>query len=306
MSDSPVVLLTPEQAAEALGIGRWKLYDLLRQGRLRSMRIGSCRRISTEALREFVEDRERAEHGCPDLGVGMSRGYGSVYRKGSGWEASAYIEGRRRSVRGRTMREARDKLRAMQERARAGEPITDARLSVAEYLEYWLAVVESTVRPRTFVRYRELVRIHAVPIIGHIRLAELKPMHLQQLYAKRLQAGSSPSTGHHLHAVLHRAPAMGERWEQVNRNVARLVTPPRVPPAEDRAPDPRLIFRPQSPDAVIPSNTIVPINPAATAPFEGWSPVEATGWVRRSTAKLDPGPSAGPESPAAPAPNGNT
>jgi excisionase family DNA binding protein len=65
MSDSPVVLLTPEQAAEALGIGRWKLYDLLRQGRLRSMRIGSCRRISTEALREFVEDGERAEHGLP-------------------------------------------------------------------------------------------------------------------------------------------------------------------------------------------------------------------------------------------------
>ncbi len=35
---SMVVLLTPEQAAEALGIGRWKLYDLLRQGRLRSLR----------------------------------------------------------------------------------------------------------------------------------------------------------------------------------------------------------------------------------------------------------------------------
>jgi hypothetical protein len=49
----------------------------------------------------------------------MSRRYGdgSVYRKGSGWEASAYIDGRRRSVRGRTMREARDRLRAMQERA---------------------------------------------------------------------------------------------------------------------------------------------------------------------------------------------
>jgi len=46
MPDERVVLLTPEQAAEALGIGRWKLYDLLRQGRLRSLRIGSCRRSS--------------------------------------------------------------------------------------------------------------------------------------------------------------------------------------------------------------------------------------------------------------------
>jgi len=52
----------------------------------------------------------------------MSRGYGegSVYRKGAGWEASGYINGRRRSVRGRTMREARDKLRTMQQRAAAG------------------------------------------------------------------------------------------------------------------------------------------------------------------------------------------
>lgn len=56
--ESPVVLLTPEEAADALGIGRWKLYDLLRRGRLRSVRIGSCRRISTEALRAFVAELE--------------------------------------------------------------------------------------------------------------------------------------------------------------------------------------------------------------------------------------------------------
>ena len=161
----------------------------------------------------------------------MSRRYGegSVYRKGSGWEASAYVNGRRRSVRGRTMREARDRLRAMQDRASAGEPLLDERLTVAEYLEYWLSVTESTVRPSTHVRYAQYVRRHAVPVIGHLGLVELKPMHLQQLYAKRLQAGSSPSTVHHLHACLHRALAMAERWEQVDRNVARLVTPPRVP-----------------------------------------------------------------------------
>ena len=58
LRNSPVVLLTPEQAAEALGIGRWKLYDLLRQGRLRSIRIGSCRRISTDALLVFVAELE--------------------------------------------------------------------------------------------------------------------------------------------------------------------------------------------------------------------------------------------------------
>lgn len=155
-------------------------------------------------------------------------GEGSVYRKGNGWEAAAYIGGRRRSARGRTMREARDKLRALQQRRSSAVPIVDERLTVAAYLEYWLSVIASTVRPNTHVRYCEYVRVHAVPVIGHLRLIELKPMHLQQLYAHRLEAGSAPSTVHHLHAVLHRALAMAERWEQTDRNVARLVTPPRV------------------------------------------------------------------------------
>jgi integrase len=107
----------------------------------------------------------------------MSRGYGdgTVYRKGTGWEASGYINGRRRSVRGRTMREARDKLRAMQQRAAAGEPVTDTRLTVGDYLEYWLSVTESTVRSSTHKRYAEYVRVHAVPVIGDLRLVDLKP-----------------------------------------------------------------------------------------------------------------------------------
>lgn len=126
------------------------------------------------------------------------------------------------------MREARDRLRALQERAAAGVPVVDERLTVRDFLEYWLTVTESTVRPSTLRRYREFVRVHAVPRLGHLRLIDLKPMHLQQLYAERLHAGLSPTTVHHLHAVLHRALTMAERWEQVDRNVARLVTPPRV------------------------------------------------------------------------------
>lgn len=152
-----------------------------------------------------------------------------MYRKGDRWEAAAYVHGRRRSVRAATKAEAHARLRELQRRAAAGEPITDTRLTVAEYLEYWLSVVESTVRARTHQRYAAYVRVHAIPEIGHVKLAELRPMHLQHLYAKRLAAGSAPSTVHHLHACLHRALTMAERWEQVSRNVARLATPPRVP-----------------------------------------------------------------------------
>lgn len=50
------VLLTPTEAAAALGVGRTKLYELLKTGALASVCIGSCRRIPTVAVDAFVAD----------------------------------------------------------------------------------------------------------------------------------------------------------------------------------------------------------------------------------------------------------
>jgi excisionase family DNA binding protein len=49
------LLLTPEEAAEALGICRSKVYELLRAGSLDSVRIGTSRRVPCDALIEFVD-----------------------------------------------------------------------------------------------------------------------------------------------------------------------------------------------------------------------------------------------------------
>jgi excisionase family DNA binding protein len=57
------LLLTPEQAARRLGISRWKLYDLLRGGSLSSLRIGSCRRIPSQAIDDFVAELLRNKSG---------------------------------------------------------------------------------------------------------------------------------------------------------------------------------------------------------------------------------------------------
>ena len=49
------LLLTPEEAADALSIGRSKVYELISDGRLPSVRIDASRRVRTSALLEFVE-----------------------------------------------------------------------------------------------------------------------------------------------------------------------------------------------------------------------------------------------------------
>ncbi len=54
------LLLTPVEAAEALGIGRSKVYELLRSGALTSVRMGSCRRIPADGLVAYLSTLEAA------------------------------------------------------------------------------------------------------------------------------------------------------------------------------------------------------------------------------------------------------
>lgn len=48
------LLLTPADAAKALGISRTRVYELMASGMLRSVKIGRSRRIPVDALAKFV------------------------------------------------------------------------------------------------------------------------------------------------------------------------------------------------------------------------------------------------------------
>jgi len=53
------VLLRPEDVARLLRIGRTKVYDLMREGSLRSVQLGRCRRVTPAAVAEFVDGLDR-------------------------------------------------------------------------------------------------------------------------------------------------------------------------------------------------------------------------------------------------------
>jgi site-specific recombinase XerC len=87
--------------------------------------------------------------------------------------------------------------------------------------------VKPSISDSTWTRYEGLLRLHALPFIGHPRLGRLGPFHLEQLYTGRMKAGLSPTTVLQLHRVLHHALRDAVRWSVVPRNVSDLVTPPR-------------------------------------------------------------------------------
>jgi excisionase family DNA binding protein len=54
------LLFSPSEVASQLSIGRSKIYELMRLGELRSVKIGGSRRITRAALAEFVSKLEAA------------------------------------------------------------------------------------------------------------------------------------------------------------------------------------------------------------------------------------------------------
>ncbi|MGH7687477.1 MAG: tyrosine-type recombinase/integrase [Candidatus Dormibacteria bacterium] len=158
------------------------------------------------------------------------RGEGSIFKRSDGrWAAYATaFNGQRRYVYGQTRTEVARKLAEVTQQRDSGLPMPAGRQTVAAFLADWLQGQRSQLRPKSWRRQEEHIRIHIAPVIGAVVLRRLAPQHLNHLYANRLAAGLSPVSVHHIHATVHRALVHAVRWGLVPRNVADLVDPPRV------------------------------------------------------------------------------
>ena len=155
---------------------------------------------------------------------------GTIYKRQDGrWVASVTLPGgRRKSFYGTTRQEVAQKLTLGLKARLDGMPLPSEQLKVGRYLQEWLQSTQHSVRPSTWRRYEQLLRIHAIPALGTLSLTRLEPHHIQKLYTDCLTQGLAPATVRQLHAVLRRALGQATKWGTVARNVAALVSPPRV------------------------------------------------------------------------------
>jgi integrase len=117
-----------------------------------------------------------------------------------------------------------------------------ARVTVQELLEQWLAQVGPDLSPTTLHGYRRCVDRLLVPRIGGVHLDKLTTASLDRLYRTLRDAGGeggrplSPATARQAHAVLRRALVQAERWGWITRNPAALASPPKLTRHEIRPP----------------------------------------------------------------------
>ena len=158
-------------------------------------------------------------------------GEGSIYQEKDGrWCAVVSLpSGGRKKFHARSYQEASDKLLAARRLVVDGIPIPDQTQTVGEFLTSWLEdTARPSVRPGTFQSYSTVVRVHLLPSLGRVRLAELTPQHVQRLLNEKSAIGLSPRRVNYIRAILRRALNQALRWGMVGRNVATLVEPPKA------------------------------------------------------------------------------
>ena len=133
-------------------------------------------------------------------------------------------------------RAAEKRLGELLGEADSGLYIKPAKATFGEYLDQWLQNYAATrVRPTTLEGYR--FRAKSVKTgLGNIRLADLRPDHLQGYYTSRLTTGQlAAGTLVKHHNLIREALATAVKWKLINQNIAEMVDPPRPSRKEMRA-----------------------------------------------------------------------
>lgn len=155
-----------------------------------------------------------------------NNGEGTVVQRndGRGWQASIRLNGTRRTVYGRTEREARKKLRELQRQMdTTGALPNPGRRTVADLIDAWLT--SAPLKPATVAQYRLFFDTYARPVLGNTRLANVTPGMVQRLYADL-----TPAVGARVHALLHRAFAVAVLWHWLPANPCDRVLKPAYKP----------------------------------------------------------------------------
>jgi integrase len=166
-------------------------------------------------MRGYLRERDRRK-------LGNRRGSRKSWQMvvDNGFEIVDGIKHRRQEVRPffGTRGEAEDALRAFIQEVKTGTFVRDAKQTVAQYLELWLAHKRATVAFKTYMAYELHVRTYLKPALGSLRIANLRKEHVSKALAdwsqRRAYPGKksktpvqkiSPRTLHHVFSTLRTA-----------------------------------------------------------------------------------------------------
>jgi len=160
---------------------------------------------------------------------------GSIYQRKDGRYCGVitvgYQEGilKRKSVYGKTRKEAKDKMAMAQRDFEQGILVFTKSQTVQQFLTQWLEdCIKPTKAQSTYKSYASHVRLYFVPAFGRTPLAKLTAQQVQKFLNEKLKTGLSSRTVQYIRATLHIALNQAVKWDLVQKNVVSMTTAPRV------------------------------------------------------------------------------
>ena len=132
-------------------------------------------------------------------------------------------------------KDAEKRLRQLLTELDKGIFVRSGKITLGEYLNGWLLdYVLPNLSPKTHELYAYICSKHIFPELASITLVDLKPTHLQHLYAQKQASGLSNRTVQLIHVTLHKALKNAIKVGLLSRNVAEAVDTPKIQRREMR------------------------------------------------------------------------
>ena len=136
-----------------------------------------------------------------------------------------------RSIYGVTKQEVRQKLTRIEAELDDGSYVAPNRETLGEWLDMWLKIyAKIAVKPYTFDSYERSIKNHIKPALGAVRLTDLSPLQIQQLYVSLLEEKKlSVKTVHNIHGVLHQSLEKAVKLGKIRYNPTGACKLPKAP-----------------------------------------------------------------------------
>lgn len=122
-----------------------------------------------------------------------------------------------------------------EEKVKSGKFLDGEKVTFSAFTEKWLKEYAAVQLEKTTVDiYKILLTVHILPVIGHLKLARIQPVHLNSLYNDMLAArkdgkegGYSPTTIKRVHALISSILSTAVHWNILLENPCERVQPPK-------------------------------------------------------------------------------
>lgn len=119
-----------------------------------------------------------------------------------------------------------------------GKYLSGEQLTYSKYIEMWMKdYAEKQMQQNTIDRTDGIFKGIVLPVLGHLKLSEIRPLHIQKLYDSLMKNGYekggkhheySPNTIKRIHQAISSSLSTAVYWQLIESNPCQRVKPPKV------------------------------------------------------------------------------